>query len=52
MEFPSEAAARQEASMRAMSQKTSHRLQAYDTYRCIRLRDQTGRIVCEVPVDD
>jgi hypothetical protein len=53
MELASDAAARQEARLRAIEPKSSYMLQRYrGDQRLIIVRDETGRIICEVPIDD
>ena len=51
VEFGSDAAARQEALLRALDRRDTHQIQQYDEYRHIRVRDQKGRVVCRVPID-
>jgi hypothetical protein len=51
MELPNDAAAQQEASLRALNSESGYRLERYESgFRQIRVRDETGRIICEVPI--
>ena len=50
-EYRSDVAARQEAILRALDNKDTQQLQRYDGYCFIRVRDQNGRIVCEVSIE-
>lgn len=50
-ELESDAAARQEASLRALNHHHSHRLQNYVGSRFIVVRDESGRTVYEVPIE-
>jgi hypothetical protein len=51
-EFPSEEAARQEAILRSVDGSHDFALRSYGNYRYIRLRDDTGRTVCKVRIDE
>jgi len=51
-EFETDAAARQEARLRALDQNETHQLQSYERYRSIVVRDERGRIVCKVEIED
>jgi hypothetical protein len=47
----SDAAAQQEARLRALDVKSTHRLQKYDGFRHIRVRDEAGRMIYKVQID-
>jgi hypothetical protein len=49
-EYPTDEAARQEAILRALDNRETRQLQGYKAYRCIRVRDEDGRTVCEVAI--
>ena len=51
-EFASEEAARQEAILRAVDGAHEYSVRSYGNYCYIRLRDETGRTVCKVPVEE
>jgi hypothetical protein len=52
VELRNDAAARQEARLRALDDKSSHRLEKYDgEHRTIQVRDETKRIICEISLD-
>jgi len=48
VELESDAAARQEAHLRALDQDETHN---YDQYRTIVVRDEGGRTVCKVDIE-
>jgi hypothetical protein len=50
LEFASEGAARQEAILRSLND-SSFRLAHYRNFDRISVRDDFGKIVCEVPID-
>ena len=51
-ELESDAAARQEARLRALDQNDTYQLQSYNRYRSIVVRDERGRIVCKIDIED
>ena len=52
MELPNDAAARQEARLRALHPEATYRLEQYGSgHRQISVRDETGRIIFEIPLD-
>ena len=53
MELKSDTAARQEARLRALTHRASYRLEQYGRGHCqITVRDETDRIVFEIPLDE
>ena len=50
-EYANDEAARQEAILRAIDNRETQQLQGYQGYRCIRVRDEDGRTVCEVSIN-
>jgi hypothetical protein len=50
MDLENDAAARQEAVLRAMDPTVSFRLARYGDHASILVRDETGRIVCDIPI--
>ena len=50
MELPNDQAARQEATLRTLQPELSFRLERYGGYKTLAVRDETGRIICEVPI--
>jgi hypothetical protein len=53
MELPNDVAARQEARRRALDHQSTYRLeQPGRGHRRISVRDETGRIIFEVPLDE
>lgn len=50
-EFENDAAARQEAILRARTCEPKLRLERYDAFRSITVRDETDRIVCKISID-
>jgi len=50
-EFASEEAARQEAILRSVDGSYAYSVRGYQDFRYIRLRDETGRIVCKLPIE-
>ena len=53
MELPNDAAARQEARLRTLGHKSTYRLEQYGSgHRQISVRDETDRIICEIPLDE
>ena len=52
VELRNDAAAQQEARLRAIDDKLSHRLEKYDgEHRTIQVRDETKRVIYEIPLD-
>jgi hypothetical protein len=51
VELPSDAAARQEAALRAMDPSLSFRLARYSLHARIVVRDETDRVICEVNIN-
>ena len=53
VELLNDAAAQQEARLRALGNKSSYRLEKYDgEHRTIQVRDETERVICEIPLDE
>ncbi len=50
-EYASDAAAEQEARLRALNHQNSHQLKPYNGHATMTVRDLTGRIVCKVPIE-
>jgi hypothetical protein len=50
-EFANEAGARQEAQLRALNSHQSHRLQSYNGFASITVRNEAGRTICKVPIE-
>lgn len=48
--FVNDAAARQEAILRAQALDPEFRLERYNGFRSIVVRDETGQVVCEVSI--
>ena len=49
-EYRNDEAARQEAILRALDNRDTHQLQHYNGFCFIRVRDESERTVCEVPI--